>query len=258
MATFTKTGVCDAIPAPASTPTTSFTSVSVIVPTYCEAENIPQLVERVVDSLESVACRGEVIIVDDNSPDDTKAVCSGMAQNYPVRLEVRISERGLSSAVIHGMRLASGDVLVVMDADLSHPPEVIPEMIRLIADENVDLVVGSRYVNGGGTEAGWGLGRWLNSRLATLLAMPLTSLRDPMAGFFAMRRDAFLQSQELDPIGYKILLELLVKSGASSIREVPINFRNRRNGESKLSWREQVNYLRHLKRLYMYKFVRRR
>lgn len=230
--------------------------VSVIVPTYREAENLPVLVPRVAAALEQASLRGEIIVVDDNSPDATEQVCSQLAAQYPVRLEVRKHDRGLSSAVLHGMRLATGEVLVVMDADLSHPPESIPELVRVLKADDTDFVIGSRYVRGGSTADDWGLFRWLNSKVATLLAWPLTSVSDPMAGFFAIRRSLFETGTHLDPIGYKIALELIVKCHCKYVREVPIAFTNRLHGESKLTFKEQVNYIRHLKRLYGYKIGR--
>lgn len=177
-----------------------------------------------------------------------------MALDYPLRLFVREGERGLSSAVVHGMCRAQFNVLVVMDADLSHPPEKIPELVAVLENENADFVIASRYIPGGSTDENWGTLRCLNSKIATLLARPLTSTRDPMSGFFAIRRDTFLQADVLDPIGYKIGLELMVKCGCKKVQEVPIQFRDRGFGESKLSFRQQLNYLVHLVRLYDYRF----
>jgi dolichol-phosphate mannosyltransferase len=230
--------------------------VSVIVPTYREAANLPVLVPQVADALAAAGLRGEIVVVDDASPDDTPAVCAELARTYPLRLLVRTGERGLSSAVVHGMRQARGRVLVVMDADLSHPPEAVPGLARLVASGDADFAVGSRYVAGGKTDEDWGVYRWLNSKVATLLARPLTRVRDPMAGFFALPRGAFESAAALDPVGYKIGLELMVKCGSRRVREVPIAFRNRLHGTSKLTLREQVNYVRHLRRLYAYRLAR--
>lgn len=230
-------------------------SVSVIVPTYREAANLAVLVPRVFEVLAEADLPGEMIVVDDASPDDTEAVCKRLARHYPLRLFVRRDERGLSSAVLHGLRRAAEDTFVVMDADLSHPPEKIPDLVSAL-DDGGDFAIGSRYVPGGGTEDDWGWFRQLNSAVATGLAWPLTSARDPMAGFFALRRTTFERAVTLDPIGYKIGLELLVKCSCERVLEVPIHFRNRLHGESKLSLREQINYLRHLGRLYRFKAMR--
>lgn len=227
--------------------------LSIIVPTYCEAENLPELTRAIANALRDQPYTYEIIVVDDNSPDDTVRVCEELALQFPVRLRVRTAERGLSSAVIAGMQLAHGELLLCMDADLSHPPEAIPEIVAALENSDTDFVIGSRYVRGGSTEEGWGLFRWLNSKAATLLARPLTSASDPMAGFFGLRRDTFLNAQDLNPVGYKIGLELIIKGHCRNVVEIPIRFANRLHGESKLSLREQLNYLRHLRRLYRYR-----
>lgn len=229
--------------------------VSLIVPTYREAENLALLVPRVAEALRGSPFRYELIIVDDNSNDGTDEACARLAADgHPIRLVVRTGERGLSSAVIRGFREAMGDILVCMDADLSHPPEAIPEMVAQSGKTSADIVIGSRYCKGGSTEEDWGLFRWLNSRVATLLAKPLTKAKDPMAGFFAISREAFERARDLNPIGYKIGLELIVKCNCTSITEVPIRFADRKFGQSKLIFREQLNYLKHLKRLYDFRF----
>ena len=229
--------------------------LSVIVPTYCEAENLPVLVPRICDAAEEGGIELEIIVVDDNSPDDTVAVCEKLGETYPLQLLTRKNERGLSSAVIAGMRIARGELLLVMDADLSHPAEKIPELVSALDDSKVDFVIGSRYAPGGTTADDWGWARRLNSQLATLLARPLTSARDPMAGFFCLRRSTFEAALEtLNPIGYKIGLELIVKCHCRSVLEIPITFTDRVRGDSKLNLQEQVNYLRHLLRLFQYRY----
>jgi dolichol-phosphate mannosyltransferase len=229
--------------------------VSVIVPTYREAENLPVLVEAISRALAGHARGFEIIVVDDNSGDGTEEACARLAWGHPLRLLVRRQERGLASAVVHGMNAARGTFLVVMDADLSHPPEALPALLAPLRAGRADFVIGSRYAPGGSTEEGWGLYRWLNSKVATLLAWPLARVRDPMAGFFALPRSLFRSAAALDPIGYKIGLELLVKCRCRNVVEAPIHFRNRLHGQSKLSLREQVNYLRHLGRLYRFRLT---
>jgi len=236
--------------------------LSVIVPTFREAENLAVLVPRLTRCFREAQIDGEIIVVDDNSPDDTVGVVAELSIANPVRLIVRKTDRGLSSAVIAGMKQAAGDVVLCMDADLSHPPEDVPHLFAAIkgasanaGERGADFVIGSRYVTGGSTEMGWGIGRWLNSKVATLLAWPLVSVGDPMAGFFALRRADFVRAAEsLDPIGYKIALELLIKTNTKRVLEIPIQFKNRLHGESKLSLREQLNYVRHLGRLYRFRF----
>jgi dolichol-phosphate mannosyltransferase len=239
------------------TPSVLPLDVSVIVPTYREAENLPVLVPRITAALGAAGLHGEIVIVDDDSPDDTAACCKELALGYPLRLLVRHSERGLSGAVLHGMCHAAGSVLVVMDADLSHPPETIPALVAAVREGQADFAIGSRYVAGGSTVETWGLWRRLNSRVATVLATPLTRARDPLAGFFAIPRSQFAMCGPFDPVGFKIGLELIVKCRCRHIREVPITFRDRRRGASKLTIREQLNYLRHLLRLYRYRWRNR-
>ena len=149
--------------------------------------------------------------------------------------------------------MARHPVVVVMDADLSHPPEKIPDMI-LALEAGQQLVIGSRYVPGASTDDTWGFFRWLNSQVATLLARPLTSCHDPMAGFFVLRKAELKNARGLNPIGYKIALELIVKCGLENVGEVPIHFADRRFGKSKLTFKEQLRYLQHLRRLYIHRY----
>ncbi len=227
-------------------------SVSVIVPTYKEVENLTLLSKRLEEVRQEHHLSLELLIMDDDSQDGTEELVSSIDKDW-ITLVVRKKQRGLSQAVLEGLRLARGDVLVVMDADLSHPPEKIPEM--LVALENgADFVMGSRYITGGLTGASWGLFRWLNSRVATILARPLTSVKDPMSGFFALPRTTFESACDLNPIGYKIGLELMVKCNLFCLEEIPIHFENRQFGESKLTLTEQKRYLQHLWRLFIYKY----
>jgi dolichol-phosphate mannosyltransferase len=230
--------------------------ISVIVPTYGEAENLRLLVPRIGTVLEQAGLRGEILIVDDDSPDDTVAVCAQLAERLPVRLLVRKGQRGLSTAVLFAARQARGDILLVMDADLSHPPEKIPELYQAIRSGEADFVLGSRYVASGSTDRNWGLYRWINSQLGRWLARPLVRAQDPGAGFFALHRTTLERAGPLNPISYKVGLELLVKCGCRKVKEVPIHFQNRVHGQSKLSLREQINYLHHLFRLYAYRLGR--
>ena len=229
-------------------------SLSVIVPTYKEVENLPLLTERLEKVRQKHHLSLELLIMDDDSQDGTEELVSSMDRDW-ITLVVRKKERGLSRAVLEGLRLARGDVLVVMDADLSHPPEQIPEMLVAL-EKGADFVMGSRYTAGGLTEASWGLFRWLNSRVATLCARPLTSVKDPMSGFFALPRKTFESACDLNPIGYKIGLELMVKCPLHRIEEIPIHFKDRQFGESKLTLTEQKKYIQHLFRLYIYKYWR--
>lgn len=226
--------------------------LTVVVPTYKEAENIPTLVERIFKATARAQLSAELIVVDDDSRDGTEEQCLRLSRTHNVRLITRRGERGLATAVLLGLREAKGRYLLAMDGDLSHPPESIPDFVRAL-EGGADFVLGSRYMPGAAIQEGWGLFRWLNSRIATLLARPLTAVSDPLSGYFAMPRSAFLGSPALSPLGYKIALELLVKSHPRTVVEVPISFSDRAAGRSKLSVRVQWQYVKHLRRLYAYR-----
>lgn len=229
--------------------------ISIIVPTFKEAKSLPMLLGRIAGSIRERLGNYEIIVVDDNSRDGTAEIIAKIdPREIPVSLITRNGERGLSSAVLEGFRRAKGDILICMDADLSHPPEALPKLIEAIEKEDSEFVIGSRYVAGASTDENWGFYRWLNSKVATLLARPFTSAKDPMAGFFAIKKSRLAQADPLNPIGYKIGLELMVKCRCQKIREVPIHFADRKFGESKLRFREHLNYLKHLKRLADYKY----
>jgi dolichol-phosphate mannosyltransferase len=228
-------------------------AISVIVPTYKEAENLPILLDRLSDLRRDKCMDLELLIMDDNSSDGTEELIAARNEAW-VRLVTRTTDRGLSNAVCDGLKLAQGDVIVVMDADLSHPPESIPALVKALMD-GYDFALGSRYVKGGSTSDDWGLFRWLNSRVATLLALPFTNVRDPMSGFFAIRRLTYEGgANKLNPIGYKIGLELIVKCGCEMVKEIPIHFADRKFGESKLTFAEQARYIKHIRRLFIYKY----
>jgi len=231
-------------------------TISVVVPTYREAPNLPVLAERLFAALDAAGLTGELVFVDDNSQDGTDAAVQSLGATRPVRLIVRTTERGLSSAVLAGFAEAKHEVLICMDADLSHPPESVPFLLEPLLRGEADFVIGSRYVAGGKTDDDWGLFRWLNSKVATLLARPLTTVRDPMAGFFCLHRTTLERARAagLNPIGYKIGLEILIKSRCDRVAEVPIDFADRLHGKSKLTMRQQIEYLRHLARLYRFRW----
>ena len=225
--------------------------VSVILPTFNEFENIKIIVPRILDVLSDSRLEGEVVIVDDDSPDGTSDAAVRLARDYPVRVYVRKNERGLATAVMKGFELASGDICVIMDADLSHPVEKIPKMVKPILEGKCDVTVGSRYTLGGDCES-WPFMRRFISKFSGLLARGLTSLSDPTSGFMAIRRSA-LKGIILDPVGWKIVLEVIVKTRAR-FQEVPIIFSDRQTGVSKLDTRVQAQYIVHLWRLYLFRY----
>jgi len=225
--------------------------ISVILPTYKEAENVRVIVPRIFEVLNKAGLQCETIIVDDNSPDGTAEIAAELAERYPLTVYVRKDERGLATAVMKGFDLASGDIVVVMDADLSHPVEKIPEMVKPIMENRCDATIGSRYTDGGGCED-WPFIRRFISRFSGYLALGLVKLSDPTSGFMAIRKSA-LYNAPLDPVGWKIVLEVVVKTRAR-VQDVPIIFSDRQKGESKLDTRVQAEYLAHLWKLYHFKY----
>lgn len=226
---------------------------SVIVPTYKEAKNIPVLVEKIDEAMKSNKLPYEIVIIDDNSQDGIDAAVKKLQKKYPINLKIRTDERGLSSAVIAGFPVSKGDIFLVMDADLSHPPEKIPEMIKPIIDGKAEFVIGSRFVEGG-SASHFNWYRKLNAWISKMLARPFTSVKDPMAGFFAFPKRILPKLETLNPLGFKIGLEILVKSSPKSTIEIPIRFKERLYGESKLSAKEQLLYIMHLMRLFNFKY----
>lgn len=229
------------------------TGLSIVIPTYREAENIPHMLERLDRLRRDYNLTLEVLFMDDNSRDGSVEAVAAAGHDW-ARIVVRTENRGLSQAVLDGFERARYPVLVCMDCDLSHPVEAIPQMVLALATGQ-QFVLGSRYVSGGSTDDDWGIFRYLNSYAATLLARPLTRVSDPMSGFFALRRADFDQADALSPVGYKIALELIVKCHFDNVAEVPIHFTDRVHGESKLSLREQLKYIKHVRRLYIHKFA---
>lgn len=227
--------------------------ISLVVPTYKERLNISELVERTGKALAACSDNYELIIVDDDSPDGTGEEVRRLQGDRPwLKLVVRKYERDLSTAVTAGWRVARGEILGCMDGDLQHPPELLPAMLGRMRKTGAEIMVGSRHVAGGGVSQ-WSLGRRVISWTATLMAafiLPgtLGKVRDPMSGFFLVRRSV-LESAALNPVGYKILLEVLAKGDYRRVEETPFIFEERFNGGSKLGPNTVLKYLLHLLRL---------
>ena len=221
--------------------------ISVVIPTYNEVENVSNLIAQIDRVLQRNTIPGEIIIVDDNSPDGTAQKAQAAKTVSELRVIVRTEERDLSTAVLEGLRQARHDVVVVCDADLSHPPEKIPELAQLVLEHRADMAIGSRYAAGGRVE-GWAWHRKLFSRAAKALARPLVNVKDPLSGFFAVRK-SLLGNAPFRPEGYKIGLELMVRLNLKNVVEVPILFQDRRFGVSKLGSNMALAYGRHLWRL---------
>jgi dolichol-phosphate mannosyltransferase len=227
--------------------------LSLIIPTFNERRNLADLIAQLTVLLDpELGDDYELIVVDDDSPDRTWELAAELTAQYPkLRVLRRESERGLSTAVIRGWQIARGEVLAVIDADLQHPPEVAVQLWREMA-KGADLAVGSRHVEGGGV-SDWSLLRRMLSRGAQLLGLVLLPgvlgrVSDPMSGYFMIRRAA-IAGVTLHPLGYKILVEVIGRGNIRWIAEVGYVFRERTEGQSKVTWRVYVEYLRHLVRL---------
>ncbi len=222
--------------------------VSIVVPTKNEERNIERLLVwglQQAAQLHSLKYEYEAIVVDDSS-DSTPQI----AANLGARV-VKGQGRGLGQAIIDGIKASSGDIVVVMDADLSHNPHAIPGLIRPILEQGYEMVIGSRCVKGGNSGE-WTFVRKVSSRIACLLALPVTRVRDATSGFFAFRK-SILKGITLKPTSWKIMLEILVKANPTLVRELPIQFEKRVAGKSKLSSKQIVAYIKHLCLLLLYK-----
>jgi len=220
--------------------------VSIIIPTYNEKENIPKLFERIFKVFNENKIDGEIIVVDDNSPDGTADVANKYSKNFPVKVITRKEEKGLASACVEGFKHAKGDIFIVMDADLQHPPEKIPELIFAIK-KGADIAIASRYVGNFGLNLS--LGRKLISKLASKLAetffWEIKEIKDKESGFFAFKKEV-IKDIELKPKGYKILLEILILGNYNKVKEIGYKFGKRYAGKSKMSFNVVFSYLIHL------------
>ncbi len=231
----------------------NFIAFSLIVPTYNESKNLGKLVEILTQLLNSYFNENyELIIVDDDSPDLTWQVGLDLMPSYPqLRVMRRQGEKGLSTAVIRGWQASQGEILGVIDGDLQHPPETLIEMLEQM-EKGADLAVASRHVEGGGV-SDWGFMRRVLSRGAQMLGLMILPnvigrVSDPMSGYFMVRRSA-IANYPMNPLGYKILIEVLGRGNIDTVSEVGYVFQERQEGESKVTWRQYVDYILHLLRL---------
>jgi len=233
------------------------TQISIIIPTYNESKNILHVLKSIGENLPKRILT-EAIIVDDNSPDDTGKIVEDYINNvkkianYTIDVIHRKTKSGLSSAILKGIQHAKGDTIVVMDSDFSHPPKIIPRLLDALKKHRCDIVVASRYVKGGNVN-GWPLKRKLLSKVATLIAKKGLGVRitDPMSGFFAFRRQ-IIKGLKFDAIGYKMLLEILVKTKGASVKEIPYTFTDRKFGSSKVTITTALEYAKSVRKLYRY------
>lgn len=228
----------------------SVPTLSLVIPTYNERENLPLLVDRIFGALNSCQISGEIIVVDDNSPDGTADLAEELGKQYAVRVVRRSGKMGLSSAVIAGWNAAVGELVGVIDADLSHDPNILPDMVYSITNGGADVALGSRYIAGGGVN-NWPWYRRITSLVAVLMGRIIAPVNDVTSGYMVFRR-AIIRDVELDPIGFKINLEVLIKAHYRTVTEVPFTFVDRYAGKSKFNGGEIKAYLVHLCRLFAY------
>jgi len=233
------------------------TQISIILPTYNESRNIVDILKQIKLSIPQ-SITAQTIVVDDNSPDGTGKIVEEYISNFKkitnhtIDVVHRKAKSGLSSAIFNGIQLAKGETIIVMDADHSHPPQIIPKMLESLKKSQYDIVIASRYVKGGQIK-NWTISRKIISKVATKIAKSFLHVepKDPMSGFFAFKKN-ILKNSKFDLIGYKILLEMLVKTNNANILEIPYTFSNRKIGESKLDTKIIVDYLKSVWKLYRF------
>jgi len=231
--------------------------ISIIIPTYNESQNILHILKSIKDNLPKNFVT-QAIVVDDNSPDGTGKLVEDYLKNikkmanYTIEIIHRKAKDGLGSAILKGIQHAKGDTIVVMDSDFSHPPQIIPKLIESIKKYQYDIAVASRYIKGGKIQ-GWSFKRKTMSKFATLIAKKGLGIdtKDPMSGFFAFKRN-IIKGLNIDAIGYKFLLEILVKTKDVNIKEIPYTFQDREFGSSKVSIKTIFDYFRSVWKLYRY------
>ena len=225
--------------------------LSIVVPTYNERDRLPELVRGIFAAYGAEGLDAELIVVDDNSPDGTGPLADELAKTHRIRVIHRAGKLGLGTAVVEGFTASEAPIVGVIDADLSHPPRLLPRMLAIMEQHRADVVVGSRYIEGGGTR-GWPLSRLLMSRLACMMAAGLTPVRDATSGFFLIRRE-LAAGVRISAGGFKICLELLVRGRPASVIEVPYVFQGRTAGESKMNVKEATGYLAQLRDLHRFR-----
>lgn len=229
--------------------------ISIIVPTFNESQNIVKILKSIRANIPK-GLRTETIVVDDNSPDGTGKIVDDYISEIKkitentINIIHRTAKNGLSSAILNGIQNAKGETIVVMDSDFSHPPQIIPKMIETFKQYQCDLVIASRYITGGNIK-GWTTKRKLMSKVATVIAKKGLNInsKDPMSGFFAFKKK-IIKELNFDALGYKFLLELLVKTNGVQVKEIPYTFENRKFGSSKLDSATILDYFKSVWKLY--------
>ena len=223
--------------------------VSLIIPTYNESENLPLLIEGVENVIDKNKIDLEYIIVDDNSPDRTWEVAEKLAEKYPIKVIRRSGKLGLGSAVREGFASSDREILGVMDADLSHDPIILNDLINSLDDN--DITIGSRFVDGSVVE-NWALNRKIISQVGVFLTRLVTGVNDPLTGYFLFRREV-IENVKLKTIGYKILFEILIKGNYKKTKEIAFRFKDRKFSTSKLNYKEYFLFIGQIIKYYLYK-----
>jgi dolichol-phosphate mannosyltransferase len=240
------------------TPNTSITDpgpfLSMVVPTYNERDNIKLLIEKISSVEKEHNLPLELIIVDDDSPDGTSEEARSLNPSIPLKVITRRWRRGLSSAVLEGFEVADGKIFGIMDADLSHDYRIIPDMVKAITEEGYDIALGSRYIPTGSFDRSWPLKRRLLSFIGTKFAKRLIPVHDPLSGFILFKK-SILDGVKLNTYGFKIALEILVRTRNTNIKEIPYVFVNRQKGKSKIGLRTMLGYLFQICELYIFKYT---
>ena len=226
-------------------------NVSLIIPTYNEAKNIPFLIEEIFEAVDKSKINLEFIIVDDNSPDGTGKIAEKLVDRYPVRVIHRAGKLGLGTAVVDGFKHSSREYVGVMDGDMSHDPSILNQMVSSLID--YDIVIGSRFEEGSVVEK-WGFHRRIISGAGVFMARILTGTKDPLSGYFFMKRSA-VNDLKLKTKGYKIVLEILVKTKHAKVKEFPYTFRMRKYSTSKLNTKEFLLFLGQIVNYSFYKII---
>lgn len=230
------------------------TEVSIVIPTFNEKDNIKVLVNNISNILKKEEIAYEIVIVDDNSPDGTTQAAKELSNEYPIKLITRVNIKGLGSAIIDGINVSSGQIICVMDADLSHPASALPNMYKIIKEKRAQLVIGSRLVESGGTSK-WIWYRKFAHFVARQIGSFLTPIKDVTSGFFMFNKD-IIKNVKLEPSSWKIGLEIIVKGKYEKAIEYPIVFIERESGKSKMSSKEAIAYIFHVLKLAIYKLLR--
>lgn len=218
---------------------------ALVVPTLNEAGNIKALLDRSMAALSESPVQWEIIVVDDESTDSTDEIARRYAESDArIRLVTRHGCRGLAGAITNGWAQSEADILGVIDADLQHPPELLPALIDAVRD-GFDLAIASRYVRPHSMDS-WSPIRRMISRLSVLASAPVQrralKVKDPMSGFFVLRREC-IAGLSFQPTGFKLLLEILTRGNIEFIQEIPFKFATRQHGKSKANLMTAINYV---------------